>query len=129
MNEEIENLKRENEHLVNRIKMLEAPFDFENPTVIDIEIDNIVEDVFSSRIARINNCEFVNGGLYMALVSKHFKDIEESLYTKMVANRMAECIEEAKASNNASKNMLDSLNEWNKMTGLNKQHIKNDESI
>lgn len=126
MSEEIENLKKENESLANRVKMLEAPFDFENASVIEIEIENIAEDVYSSRLARINNCEFVNGGLYMSLVSKHFKEVEENIYTRMLANRMAECIEEAKANGNASKNMLDSLNEWNKMNGLNKQHIKND---
>lgn len=129
MSKDVEELKKENERLANRVKMLEAPFDFENATVIDVEIENMIEDVFSSRIARINSCEFVNGGLYMSLVSKHFKEIEEGIYMRMVANRMAECIEEAKAGNNASKNMLDSLNEWNKMSGVNKQHTKNDESI
>jgi hypothetical protein len=124
MSEDIESLKAENQRLLNRIKMLEAPFDLENASIISINIEDPIEDVYSVRVARINDCEFINAGMYMSLISKHFNEVQEGIVLRMVGNRMASSIDEASRQGVASKNMIDSLNEWNNMIGINNQEIE-----
>jgi hypothetical protein len=124
MSEDIESLKAENQRLLNRIKMLEAPFDLENASIISINIEDSTEDIYSVRVARINDCEFINGGMYMSLISKHFNEVQEGIVLRMVGNRMASSIDEASRQGVASKNMIDSLNEWNNMIGINNQEIE-----
>ncbi len=124
MSEDIESLKAENHRLLNRIKMLEAPFDLENASIISINIEDSTEDIYSVRVARINDCEFINGGMYMSLISKHFNEVQEGIVLRMVGNRMASSIDEASRQGVASKNMIDSLNEWNNMIGINNQEIE-----
>jgi hypothetical protein len=121
MSNEIDDLKAENERLHNRVKMLEAPFELENASIVSVDIEGLVEDIMSVRIARINGCEFINGGLYMSLISKHFKEVHDSIVTRMIANRMAESIEIAKAEGVATANMIDGLTEWNNMMGVNQE--------
>jgi hypothetical protein len=125
MSEDIDSLKAENQRLSNRIKILENPFDLENATIISLDVENVAEDINSVRVARINDCEFINGGMYMSLISKHFNEVQEGILMRMIANRMALSIDEAKASGTATKNMIDSLNEWNKMLGVNEEDAKN----
>lgn len=124
MSSEIEELKAENERLQNRVKMLEAPFELESASIVNVDIEGLSEDIMSVRVARINGCEFINGGLYMSLVSRHFKEVHDGIVMRMVANRMAEGIEIAKHDGVATKNMIDSLNEWNNIMGLNQQETK-----
>ena len=121
MSSELDELKSENERLHNRVKMLESPFELENASILNVDVEGLAEDIMSVRVARINGCEFINGGLYMSLVSKHFKEVHESIVMRMVANRMAEGIENANNQGVATKNMIDSLNEWNNVMGLNQQ--------
>lgn len=125
MSEDIDSLKAENQRLVNRIKILENPFNLENATIINLDVEDVAEDINSVRVARINDCEFINGGMYMSLISKHFNEVQEGILMRMIANRMASSIDEAKASGTATKNMIDSLNEWNKMMGINEEDLKN----
>ena len=121
MSKDVEELKKENERLANRVKMLEQPFNIENELIVSIDVGDEIEDVGSVRVIRVNDNEFVNGGLYMSLISKHFNEIQESIVTKMIANRMANAIEEAKNNGTATKNMLDSLKEWNNMLGIEEE--------
>jgi hypothetical protein len=121
MSKDVEELKKDNERLANRVKMLEQPFNIENELIVSIDVGNEIEDVGSVRVIRVNDSEFVNGGLYMSLISKHFNEIHESIVTKMIANRMSNAIEEAKNNGTATKNMLDSLKEWNNMLGIEEE--------
>ena len=121
MSSELDELKAENERLRNRVKMLEAPFELENASIVSVDIEGLVEDIVSVRVARINGCEFINGGLYMSLISRHFKEVHDGIVTKMVANRIAESIETAKVEGVATKNMIDSLTEWNNVMGVNQE--------
>jgi hypothetical protein len=121
MSKDVEELKKENERLANRVKMLEQPFNIENELIVSIDVGDEIEDVGSVRVIRVNDNEFINGGLYMSLISKHFNEIQESIVTKMIANRMANAIEEAKNNGTATKNMLDSSKEWSKMLGVEEE--------
>ena len=121
MSKDVEELKKENERLANRVKMLEQPFNIENELIVSIDVGDEIEDVGSVRVIRVNDNEFINGGLYMSLISKHFNEIQESIVTKMIANRMANAIEEAKNNGTATKNMLDSFKEWSKMLGIEEE--------
>lgn len=125
MSESIESLKLENQRLEKRIRDLENPFDLESATMININVDDLTDDINSVRVATINNCEFISGGLYMALVSRHFNEVHNSILTRMLANRMALSIDEAKANGTATKNMIDSVNEWNKMFAPKEEERKN----
>lgn len=114
--EELEKLKVENEELKSRLAAHEAPFDFGNGSSISIDVsDEGVEniDIESIKVARVNNFEFINGGLYHSLITRHFREVEESITLRTVANRMAEAIEHANSEGKASEKMLDSLSAWN----------------
>lgn len=113
--EEIEKLKQENAELRQRIEIYEAPFNFENATVIELEVDDVNNDVPSAKVIRLNHNEFINGGLYHSLISRHFKEVEESIVLRMIANRMADAIEDAIENGQSTKKMLDSVGQWNKI--------------
>lgn len=116
---EIEELRKENEHLKELLK-INQPLNLEDGIVIDLTIEDTEEDVRRAKLAKINNCEFVNAVLYSSLISKHFEELTNNLAVRMLANNMAESIDEAKAHGVASKKMLDSLEDWNKIVGNNK---------
>ena len=122
MSEDIDYLKNENKRLAGRIKMLESPLELENDTIANISIEDLVDDVYALRIARINECEFVNGGMYMSLISKHFKEVQEGILMHMIGSRMASSIKEAQESGTATKSMIESLKDWND-TVLDKDEI------
>lgn len=112
---ELEKLKQENADLRQRIEIYEAPFNFDNATVIELEVDDKENDVPSAKVVRLNQNEFINGGLYHSLISRHFKEVEESIILRTIANRMAEAIEEAIENGQSSRKMLDSVGQWNKI--------------
>jgi hypothetical protein len=121
-----EDIKKENEELkksiaelLQRVEFLQKPFDFENSVVIELEVEDVENNIPSAKVARINGYEFINGFMYHSLISRHFGEISESMKLKMIANRMAVSIEEEIAKETASKNMIDSLADWNNIV-LNK---------
>lgn len=118
-NNEIERLKKENAELLQRIEFLQKPFDFEESIVIDLEVEDKENNVPRAKVVRLNNYEFINGFMYHSLISRHFSEISESMQLRMIANRMAVSIEESVAEEKASKNMIDSLADWNNII-LNK---------
>jgi hypothetical protein len=116
---ENEELKKSIAELLQRVEFLQKPFDFENSIVIELEVEDIENNIPSAKVARINGYEFINGFMYHSLISRHFGEISESMKLKMIANRMAVSIEEEIAKETASKNMIDSLADWNNIV-LNK---------
>lgn len=116
---DIEEIKKENEFLKKRLEELERPFNFDNATVIEMEVEDPDDDVKVAKVVKLNNYEFINGSMYQSLISRHFKEIEESIALRAMANRMAESIEEAVENGNASAFMIDSLKNWNNII-LNK---------
>lgn len=124
--EVIEELKKQNEELqktnaelLQRIEFLQKPFDFEESIVLELEVEDAENNVPKAKVARLNNYEFINGFMYHSLISRHFSEISESMQLRMVANRMAISIEEEVSKQTASKNMIDSLADWNNII-LNK---------
>lgn len=124
--EVIEELKKQNEELqkINaelnqRIEFLQKPFDFEESIVIELNVKDEENNVPKAKVIRVNNYEFINGFMYHSLISKHFSEISESIQLRMIANRMAVSIEEEVSKQTASKNMIDSLADWNNII-LNK---------
>lgn len=113
--EELERLKQENAELRQRIEAYESPFNFENATVIELEVDDNNNDVPSAKVVRLNQNEFINGGLYQSLITRHFKEVEEGIVLRMVANRMADAIEDAIENGHSTRKMLDSVGQWNKI--------------
>ena len=116
---ENEELKKSIAELLQRVEFLQKPFDFENSIVIELEVEDVENNIPSAKVARINGYEFINGFMYHSLISRHFGEISESMKLKMIANRMAVSIEEEIAKETASKNMIDSLADWNNIV-LNK---------
>jgi hypothetical protein len=121
-----EDIKKENEELkksitelLQRVEFLQKPFDFENSIVVELKVEDVENNIPSAKVARVNGYEFINGFMYHSLISRHFGEISESMKLKMIANRMAVCIEEEIAKETASKNMIDSLADWNNIV-LNK---------
>lgn len=119
LKKENEELKKSNAELLQRIEFLQKPFDFESSLVIDLEVDDKENNVPKAKVVRLNNYEFINGFMYHSLISRHFSEISESIQLRMIANRMATAIEEEVSKNTASKNMIDSLSDWNNII-LNK---------
>lgn len=118
---ENEELKKNNAELLQCIEFLQKPFDFENALVIEFEVEDVENNIASAKVAKVNGYEFINGFMYHSLISRHFGEISESMKLRMIANRMAVSIEEAIKDNcqSASKNMIDSLTDWNNII-LNK---------
>jgi hypothetical protein len=124
--EVIEELKKQNEELqktnaelLQRIEFLQKPFDFEESIVLELEVEDAENNVPKAKVVRLNHYEFINGFMYHSLISRHFSEISESMQLRMIANRMAVSIEEEISKQNASKNMIDSLADWNSII-LNK---------
>jgi hypothetical protein len=121
-----EDIKKENEELkksiaelLQRVEFLQKPFDFEESIVIELKVDDNEDNVPKAKVVRLNDYEFINGFMYHSLISRHFGEISESMKLRMIANRMAVSIEEEVAKETASKNMIDSLADWNNVI-LNK---------
>jgi hypothetical protein len=119
LKKEVEELKKTNAELLQRIEFLQKPFDFEECIVIELETEDKENNVPKAKVVRLNNYEFINGFMYHSLISRHFSEISESIQLRMIANRMAVSIEEEVSKNTASKNMIDSLTDWNNII-LNK---------
>jgi hypothetical protein len=119
LKKEVEELKRTNAELLQRIDFLQKPFDFEESIVVELEVEDKESNVPKAKIVRLNNYEFINGFMYHSLISRHFSEISESIQLRMIANRMAVSIEEEVSKQTASKNMIDSLADWNNII-LNK---------
>lgn len=124
--EVIEELKKQNEELqktnaelLQRIEFLQKPFDFEESIVVELEVEDKEDNVPKAKVVRLNKYEFINGFMYHSLISRHFSEISESMQLRMIANRMAVSIEEEVSKQTASKNMIDSLADWNNII-LNK---------
>jgi hypothetical protein len=115
----IEELTKQNLELLQRVEMLSKPFDFENAVVIELEVDDAENNVPEAKVVKLNQYEFVNGHMYHSLISRHFREITDGMAMMTIGNRMATAIEEAVAENKASKNLIDSLDDWNKIV-LNK---------
>lgn len=123
VNEELkkqnEELQKTNAELLQRIEFLQKPFDFESTVIVELEVEDKENNVPKAKVVRLNNYEFINGFMYHSLISRHFSEISESIQLRMIANRMAVAIEEEVSKQNASKNMIDSLADWNNII-LNK---------
>lgn len=116
-----EQLKNQNAELLQRIEFIQKPFDFEQSIVIELEVDDKENNIPKAKVVKLNNYEFINGFMYHSLISRHFEEISESMQLRMIANRMANSIEEAIKADcpHPPQNMIDSLNDWNNII-LNK---------